>query len=247
MPLKRTLILTGIIILLGLFLWATVNIGKEVEISNFATDISRRNEEQIENMKIALVKIDGTILNAGDIFSFNELVGERLQKFGFKGAPTIYNGKVVDTPGGGICQLSSTIYNTALLSGMEIIERQPHLWTIRSVGPGRDAAVLYDKIDLKFKNTLSMPVKIKGEVRENRLIIRFFARQKINRSIKITTEILQVYKPITINETGKKAEELSREREGVKVKVLRIITEEGKSEVREVISIDTYKPVPEIR
>ena len=247
MPLKRTLILIGIIILLGLFLWATVNIGKEVEIANFATDVSRRNEEQIENIKIALVKIDGAILNTGDIFSFNELVGERLQKFGFKGAPTIYNGRVVDTPGGGICQLSSTIYNTALLSGMEIIERQPHLWTIHSVGPGRDAAVLYDKIDLKFKNTLPTPVKIKGEVTENRLIIRFFAPQKFNRSIKITTEILQVYHPNTITVTGEKAETPSREKDGVKVKVLRITTEEGKPEAKEVISIDTYKPVPDVR
>ncbi len=247
MPLKRTLILIGIIILLGLFLWATVNVGKEVEIANFATDISRRNEEQIENMKIALVKIDGTILNTGDIFSFNELVGERLQKFGFKGAPTIFDGKVIDTPGGGICQLSSTIYNAALLSGMEIIERQPHLWVVRSVGPGRDAAVLYDKIDLKFKNTLPLTVKIKGEVTENRLIIRFFAPQKLNSSIKITTEILQVYKPPTINRPGENKEEPFQERDGVKVKVLRITKEEGKPEIKEVISIDTYKPVPNIR
>lgn len=247
MPLKRTLILIGIIILLGLFLWATVNIGKEVEIANFTTDISRRNEEQIENIKIALVKIDGTILNTGDIFSFNELVGERLQKLGFKGAPTIYNGRVVDTPGGGICQLSSTIYNSALLSGMEIIERQPHLWTVRSVGPGRDAAVLYDKIDLKFRNNLPLPVKIKGEVTENRLIIRFFAPQKLNRSIKITTEILQVYKAYTVTNTGEKIPEHSQERDGVKVKVLRITTEEGKPETKEVISIDTYKPIPDVR
>ena len=241
MPLKRVLILTGILVLFFLFLWATVNIGREVEIANFTTDVSKRSKEQVENINIAIAKIDETILNPGDIFSFNEIVGERLQKFGYKGAPTIYDGKIIDTPGGGLCQLSSTIYNTALLSGMEIVERQPHLWVINSTGPGRDAAVLYDKIDLKFKNNLPFPVKIKGEVTENLLIIRFYGTEKLEKEISIETEILQVYKS-PVDNTSKRNTNINEGKDGVKVKVLRIIKEKGKHDMREVVSIDTYKP-----
>jgi len=241
---KKILIFLGVLALLILFSWAVINVCREVEIANFSTSISERTPEQIENIKIALAKIDGKILRPGEIFSFNEIVGERLKHLGFRGAPTIYQGTVIDTPGGGLCQLSSTIYNTALLSGMEIIERKPHLWVIRSVGPGRDAAIVYDRIDLKFKNNLPFSIRIKSEITETLLIIKFIASGELKYKVDLSVDILQVYRAPhhprgTPDVPGKRAG-----RDGVKVKVIRTFREKDGTEKEEVISIDSYKPVP---
>jgi len=248
MRVKRILILIGILAVLTLFLWAISSINREFEIANFTTTITGRSKEQIENLKIALAKIDGKILRTGEVFSFNEEVGERLSKWGYKGAPTIYQGEIINTPGGGLCQLTSTLYNAALLANMEIIERKPHLWVIHSVGPGRDAAILYDKIDLKFKNNLPYPVEIKGKITNDRLVIRFYGSRKPDFRADVDVEILQIYHapdmpPYPKNEEGRSFIP-SKGKDGVKVKVFRTIQKKGKQEKREVISIDTYKPVP---
>jgi vancomycin resistance protein YoaR len=247
---NRLIALAGILFLLGLFLWATVSLGREIEIANFSTNISGRTPDQIKNLKLALSRIDGKILKPADVFSFNEVVGERLLQWGYKGAPTIYEGQIVDTPGGGLCQLSSTIYNTALLSGMEIIERKPHLWVINSIGPGRDAAILYNKIDLRFKNTHGFPIKIKGEIKGSFLIIRFLSSYKLDRQYYIDVETLQVYNASNIPDSNKTEPDRSLipspGKNGAKVKVWRITRdpENKASVIREVISIDSYKPVP---
>lgn len=255
----KTLILAGTILLLGLFLWAAVRIGSRVEIANFSTKISARSADQIENLKLALAKIDGTVIKPGEVFSFNETVGERLRQWGYRGAPTIYEGKIIDTPGGGLCQLSSTIYNAALLSGMEIIERKPHLWVINSVGPGRDAAILYDKIDLRFKNNLHHSITVRGELTNSLLIVRFYAPRKLDFKVKVDPQILQVFPapdlPPNIGGEPDRSIIPTRGKDGVKVKVLRITenleqqdkeNKEGNidRETTEVVSIDIYKPVP---
>ncbi|MCD4785884.1 MAG: VanW family protein [Candidatus Eremiobacteraeota bacterium] len=248
MRVKRILVLLGILLALALFLWAIRYINREVEIANFTTTITGRSQDQIDNLNIALAKIDGKILRTGEVFSFNEVVGERLCKWGYKGAPTIYQGEIVNTPGGGLCQLTSTIYNVALLSDMEIIERKPHLWVINSVGPGRDAAILYDKIDLKFKNNLPYPVKIKGEMTNNRLVVRFCGSMKSDFKTFVDVEVIQVYPapdmpPYPKDDNGKSPIP-SNGKNGVKVKVFRTTQKESGHEKREVVSIDTYKPVP---
>lgn len=248
MRVKRILVLLGILIMLALFLWAICSINRKVEIANFTTTITGRSQEQIDNLNIALAKIDGKILRTGEVFSFNEVVGERLRKWGYKGAPTIYQGEIVNTPGGGLCQLTSTIYNAALLSDMEIIERKPHLWVINSVGPGRDAATLYEKIDLKFKNNLPYPIKIKGEMTNNRLVVRFYGSSKPDFKAYVDVEVLQVYPapdmPAYPEEGNGKSPIPSKGKNGVKVKVFRTIQKKDEQERREVVSIDTYKPVP---
>lgn len=248
MPLRRLLIFILVLLLLALFLWAAVHITRQIEISNFTTSLEGRNDAQIENLQLACARIDGVVLKPGDIFSFNEVVGERLRRFGYKGAPTIYQGKVVETPGGGICQLSSTLYNAALLAGMEILERTPHLWTIDSVGPGRDAAILYDKIDLKFKNRRDYPVRITAEARQSRIIVRFLAPQKPPQEISIEVETLRtIPAPIYPHypQTNPSTTPFPvKGRDGCKVKAYRIFKENGKVVRRENLSTDTYQPVP---
>jgi vancomycin resistance protein YoaR len=249
MKLRRALLLILSLVLLGLFLWAVDNINRNVEIASFATSTEERTPEQLENLKLAALRIDSYILKPGEIFSFNEVVGERLRRWGFQGAPTLYQGTVVSSPGGGICQLSSTIYNAALLSGMEIIERTPHLWTISSVGPGRDATVLYDKIDLKFRNNHDFPVRIHVDITERKIITRIKAPRKLEDEITVASEILQIYPaPRYPGYSGGSSTETPQPpqegRDGYRVKVHRYYTKEGKLMKKELVSVDKYEPVP---
>jgi vancomycin resistance protein YoaR len=249
MPFRRLILFILALVLLGAFLWAIVHVNKQVEIASFSTSLEGRTPEEIQNLGIAADKVDGFIIKPGEVFSLNEIVGERLRSSGFRGAPTIYQGKVVSTPGGGLCQFSSTLYNAALLSGMEIIERTPHLWAINSVGPGRDATVLYDKLDLKLKNPYEFPLKISIEIKNKRIITRIFGPQKPDYDVFVNVQILQTYPaprypnfshdnsvdPVTVHPEGK---------EGYKVKVYRIFRKDGKPERKEIVSSDRYEPVP---
>lgn len=248
MPLKRLILFISVLLLLGIFLWAATNINREVEISSYTTTLSGLSEAQVENLQIAAAKVDGTVIKPGELFSFNEIVGERLRRWGYKGAPTIYQGQMVYTPGGGLCQLVSTIYNAALLGGMEIIERTPHLWTINSVGPGRDATTLYGKIDLKFRNNYDVPVKIGAEVSDNRVFARLFSTQKLDQQITLEVQTLKVIPapryPHYPQTSSAQPSSFKQGRDGYKVRVYRYYKKDDKLIKRELISVDEYEPVP---
>jgi vancomycin resistance protein YoaR len=246
---SRALLLILSLVLLGIFLWAVDNINSKVEIASFATSLEDRTPEQIENLKLAALRIDDYVLKPGEIFSFNELVGERLRRWGYQGAPTLYQGEVINSPGGGICQLSSTIYNAALISGLEIMERSPHLWTINSVGPGRDAAILYDKLDLKFRNNYYFSVGINIDITEKKIIVRMFAPEKLENKISISTEIIKIYPAPKYSGRPDASQELSlmipREgRDGYEVRVYRYFFKDEKLIKKELVSVDKYEPVP---
>lgn len=165
-------------------------------------------------------------------------LGYITKESGFREAPAIVGGKVVDSTGGGLCQVSSTIYNAALLAGLKIIERHPHLFTVRSVGPGRDAAFARGSCDLKFKNNSSAPVKLKVYITGERLIAKFISSQKTDFRTEISCEVLQVFHP-----PAKTAEQSAAGINGWRVRVTRTFYREGRQQVVEKISEDTYAPV----
>lgn len=125
------------------------------------TDDENRNT----NLKLLCQALDGVILQPGDVFSYNDTVGERTAEKGYKPA-TAYSGtKMVKDIGGGVCQGSTTIYNCALLADLEIVERVCHGATVGYITLGLDAAVNWNtKTDLKFKNNFNFPMMIKAEV-----------------------------------------------------------------------------------
>ncbi len=98
------------------------------------------------------------------LFSYNNTLGERTAATGYKNAKVYMAGEVVDGIGGGICQISSTLYNAVLKSNMEIVERRNHQFVTSYVPAGRDATVAYGSIDFKFKNTRKYAIKIKATV-----------------------------------------------------------------------------------
>ena len=128
-------------------------------ISSFSTKYDASNRNRSTNLEIAAEKINGKVLMPGEIFSFNKVVGKRTVEDGYKDAKIYADGGVVDGLAGGICQISSTLYNTVLLANLEIVERRNHSYTTSYVAAGRDATVVYGAIDFQFKNSRSYPIK----------------------------------------------------------------------------------------
>lgn len=112
------------------------------------------------NIELAASKINNVILQPDEIFSYNDVVGPRTKKAGFKEAPVIISGDLVDGIGGGICQVSGTLHASMYLAGMELIEATQHSRKSTYIDAGLDATVVYGSRDLKVKNIYPFPVKI---------------------------------------------------------------------------------------
>lgn len=122
------------------------------------------NANRTTNLKIAARKINGTVIMPGEIFSYNKVVGERTISEGYKNAAIYANGQVVDGLAGGICQISTTLFNSALLANLKMVELYNHQFVPSYAGPGRDATVVYGSKDFKFKNTRNYAIKIECSV-----------------------------------------------------------------------------------
>lgn len=133
-------------------------------ISSYTTKYDASNTNRSGNLKIAADKINGTVLMPGEEFSYNEIVGKRTIQEGYTNAKIYENGQVVDGLAGGICQISSTLYNAVLLANLEVTERRNHSYTTTYVPAGRDATVVYGTQDFKFKNSRTYPIKIEARV-----------------------------------------------------------------------------------
>ena len=130
------------------------------QLATFTTRYDVSDVDRTTNLRLACQKINGTVLLAGETFSYNDVVGARTVAAGYKNAKIYEAGQVVDGLGGGICQISSTLYNAALLANLEIVERRNHQFVTSYVPAGRDATVVYGSTDFKFKNTRQYPIRI---------------------------------------------------------------------------------------
>lgn len=127
--------------------------------THFTTD-TQNNANRAVNIRLASSIINGKMLAPGEIFSFNDVVGPRTRDRGYLSANVYISGKIVPDVGGGICQVSSTLFNAVLFSGLETVYRINHMFTVGYVPYGQDAAVSYNELDFKFKNNTNWPVKI---------------------------------------------------------------------------------------
>jgi vancomycin resistance protein YoaR len=130
------------------------------------------------NISIAASKINGKILGPGEVFSFNEVVGPRTVQNGYKTAKEYSGGKIVDGIGGGVCQVSSTLYNAVLFADLDAVSRQNHMFSVSYLPLGRDAAVSYNDLDFKFKNNTNWPIKIESSVKNNTITFAIHGTQE---------------------------------------------------------------------
>lgn len=134
---------------------------KTARLSVYTTYFDCENTPRVSNIKLAGEKISGCVLSPGESFSFNSRVGARTEANGFKKAKIIEDGRFVYGTGGGVCQVSTTLYNAALLAGLKVTEYHPHSLSVNYVRPSRDAMVSGSYSDLKFCNTTNCPVYIR--------------------------------------------------------------------------------------
>jgi len=145
------------------------------KISSFSTFYSGiSSPERANNIELAVRSINGKVLMPGETFSYNDTVGERTLAKGYKYAPVIENNKMVMGLGGGICQVSTTLYNAAIRGNMEIVERNHHSLPVHYVSAGMDATVDFGNLDLKFKNNSKYPVYIEAVTTDGRIIFDLF-------------------------------------------------------------------------
>lgn len=231
----------GILAIIGLTAGAAViGIASQspgpTKVGEYKTPIEGRQADQRHNAFLALKKLKGRVIQPGQEFSFNKAVGTWSRDQGYRRAPVSFNGTLIDAWGGGVCQTSTTLYNAALLAGLEIVERHSHRFAPSYVAPGRDAAVAYPNIDLRFKNTLDYPLTIEGEMVAETLVLRLVGRGKAPIRPEIRTRILKKTEPMNLTlGTGSVGRVRSPGKPGWEVETYRE-TPQGK----ELISRDSY-------
>lgn len=153
------------------------NFYEEVLLCDYSTKLLGSDENRNTNIELACNEIDGTVVEPGDTFSFWEIVEETSKEKGYKEAEALDgNGERIDALGGGICQISSTIYNAVLKKekSLEVIERHPHSDRVAYVPEGKDASVNYGTADFRFKNNLNVPIKIYTRLENKKVIAEIY-------------------------------------------------------------------------
>ncbi len=145
----------------------------ENTLYEFSTTIKSKSSNRLNNIDITCNKLNGTIVNPNEEFSFCGTIGKATEEKGYKKADVIINKHVEKALGGGNCQVSTTLYNTVLgISNIKVTERHPHGKKVNYVPEGKDAAVSYGSKDLKFINNLSTPIKIYASSDKNNVNVR---------------------------------------------------------------------------
>lgn len=222
-------------------------------IGKFSTSFNAADVNRTHNLKVATNNASDILLFPNEVYSVNQIIGPRLEEFGFREAKVIVNNQLVPGIGGGICQVSTTLYNAALLSNLSIIERRNHSLPSSYVSLGRDATISGDVIDLKFINSTDYPIYIYGEVVGN--WVKFYVYGKKNEKniqVRIQTETLNVTEPTveivedpTLPE-GTEVEE-RKAHTGYVVKSYKLLYEDGRFVSREILFTDRYRVVNGIK
>ena len=149
-------------------------------IAQYATNFDSSMVNRTKNVSLAAKALDGKLLAPGEQFSFNDCVGERTAEAGYKEALIIEGDAYTPGLGGGVCQVSSTLYNAVILANLEIIERHRHSLPVNYVPSGQDATVSYGILDFKFRNSTNADLLIRSLIDDNTLTVQIMERQRID-------------------------------------------------------------------
>jgi vancomycin resistance protein YoaR len=149
-------------------------------IGQYVTYFNRRNKERSHNISLATEAINNHVVFPGETFSFNEVVGKRTRERGYLSAPVIVRGELSEDIGGGICQVSSTLYNAVDHAGLEIVQRYSHSRRVPYVPRGRDATVSWYGPDFVFKNKLNQPILIQARIYGGSMLVYILSSDSIN-------------------------------------------------------------------
>ena len=222
-------------------------------LSTFSTRYDASDEDRTTNLEIACQKLNGTVIMPGETFSYNETLGPRTYAAGYRNGKIYENGQVVDGLGGGICQISSTLYNAALMSDMEIVERRNHQFVTSYVDEGRDATVVYGSTDFRFKNTRTYPVRLVASAKGGVATVSIYGIKEADRGYTYSFRTEQIS---TIPYTTKYVEDSSlaagqevvtqKGTNGLVCKTYMTKMLNGKIVSTELLSTDTYSAMQRI-
>ena len=222
-------------------------------LATYKTEYNASNKDRSTNLEVAARNINGTIILPGEEFSYNKEVGQRTYENGFKDAHIFSGGKVVDGLGGGICQVSSTLYNAVLMADLEVTERKNHMLYPEYVKPSLDATVVWGSIDFRFKNNRQTPIKIEAIVRNGIATTTIYGKKlKDDPIIEIESVIEKTVPYTTVTEYDDTMDEgksvvTQDPVNGYVSKAYRIEKDEtGKEVSRTLISSDTYRQTSKI-
>ena len=221
-------------------------------LSTFSTRYDASNIPRTTNLKLAMQKLNGVVVSPGETFSYNKTLGKRTAEAGYKEAGGFAGGRVVQTLAGGICQISSTLYDAVVYANLDIVERHNHMFLAGYVGAGKDATVVYGIYDFKFKNTRKYPVMIKTSIGNGIAQISIYGiKEEVEYEVEISSKILSYisYKVVyeTDNSLASGTEKVVQNgMNGCKSITYKILKLNGKQVSSTVLSTDTYDPMNKI-
>lgn len=221
-------------------------------IATYTSKYDTSDKNRVTNLEVAANRCNNTVLYPGDEFSYNKALGHRTTANGYKMGNSFAGGKVVKTIGGGICQVSSTLYNAVLRAGLTITDRTAHGMYVQYVPQSTDSTVVDNAIDFKFRNDRKYPVKIVTTCENGVMTASIYGVKELDEpTIDIETKILE-----TIEYTTQKQNDSSMKKGTTKVvqkpvngyvsEAYKVYYKNGKETSRELISKDKYIPTNEI-
>ncbi|MFC5448752.1 VanW family protein [Paenibacillus aestuarii] len=223
--------------------------GVDRKIIEFTTSFPLSGSGRIHNIRSTATTIQDMLLAPGDIFDYSKIIEQTEAKFGYQEAPVILNGKLVPGVGGGICQVSSTLYNAVLRSGLEIVERRNHSLPVSYVPLGQDATFANGYINFKFRNNMGAYLLIRAVTTDNNVTVKLYGHMPPSDSYDIESKVIETIQPTiqyvhnpNIKRGATKL--ISKGKEGYVVETYRYKKVNGSVVSKELISKDRYAPVP---
>ncbi|MZQ85748.1 hypothetical protein GQF01_26955 [Paenibacillus sp. 5J-6] len=223
--------------------------GIDRKISEFTTTFPASGEGRIHNIRSTAASIQDLLMAPGETFDYSKIIAQTETQFGYKEAPVILNGKLVPGIGGGICQVSTTLYNAVLRSGLAIVERRNHSLPVSYVTLGQDATFANGYINFKFRNNTDAYLLIRTVTTDRDVTVKLFGHMSPSISYDIESNIIETIQPpikylhnTTLAPGATRP--ISKGKAGYKVETYRIKRENGVFVSKELVSKDQYSPVP---
>lgn len=219
-------------------------------LATYTTRFDASDTDRAYNIRVAAAALDGLLVPPGQEVSFNKVVGPRSSEAGYKNAKVIINNQLVDGLGGGVCQVSTTLYNAVLLANLEILDRSNHSLPVSYVPIGRDATVVYGVIDFRFRNNTESYIYLRSFIRGDQLVVKIYGNTDYKVPVEIRTRVMEVLEPKVIRQADpnlKRGEEVIKQKaaRGYRVVAQRVVWENGQPHT-EPLPGSFYHPVDQL-
>ncbi len=167
-------------------------------LASYSSPYDPSDTDRTQNLRLACQAINGLVMQPGDVFSYNDTLGQRTEEKGYRPGDAYVSGETVKTIGGGICQVSSTLYYCAMVADLEIVERDCHMFAPTYVPLGMDATINWETIDFKFRNSTSYPLRIEASLEPDQVTVQLLGIDDKDYYVKLEYEILETIDYATV-------------------------------------------------